>query len=104
MGRDEHSCPSTREPVFCDSLNTGNPLYCTHDRSAVSRRTQAEIQVVVFTFFLLESDVFIALENENSQLYVKGSAAVHWLQVRSVSWFMFIYFQFLLHDSYCLFG
>jgi len=70
--------------VVCDSLNISNPLYCTHGRSADSRRTQAEIQVVVFTFFLFESDVFFfffSLENENSQLYMKGSAAVHWLQV-----------------------
>lgn len=56
------------------------------------------LSVWIWCFF------FIALENENSQLYVKGSAAVHWLQVWSAAWFMLVYFQFLLHYSYCFFG
>jgi hypothetical protein len=69
----------------------------THDRSAVTRRTQEEIQVDVFTFFHSRCDVLYCTGNENSQLYLKGSAAVHWLQV----WSVFLVYVLFVFSSYC---
>jgi hypothetical protein len=40
--------------------------------SAVSRRTQAEIQVVVFTFFLFEFDVFCCTGKRELSIVCEG--------------------------------
>lgn len=77
--------------------------WCTwpeHGYSQVTRSNPGE------RFHFLSVSMYIALENESSRLCMKGSAAVHWPQVWSVSWvnLRLVLFQFLLHDSCCFFN
>jgi hypothetical protein len=76
----------------------------THDRSAVSPRTQAEIQVVVFTFFLFESDVFYCTGKRELAIVCEGFCSGPLATgVKLLLGYVYL-FQFLPQDSYCFFG